>query len=189
MQCVWVLDASCTNVLWSRRFPTVIARAGAELPDAEALATLLCSALASHRAESASPLPVLHCAPLAPMVFAESTLGLVVGLSSAKGKGEALLEAPEVLVALETVSQLATFLESQMQHASIGAGFWAAVSACVSIAMPFGTLVRPFHVGEALAMSGMSSPPPTDSAVGGAASGGGSGGAQGDLDTGVRESC
>ncbi len=66
-----------------------------------------------------------------------------------------LLASPELSVAIDCACQFASFLELQVQPAQPLA-LWASVSLAVSLAMPLGTLIRPFVAGEMLALSGLS---------------------------------
>lgn len=167
MRAVWVLDKSFVP-LWSRRFPTVEARFRAahaglryELLDEADVAAVVRRCVEAHRpSEALVPLLEPRESHLRPLLFVECALGLVVGLvllgaesHQRSGMGST---APEVALALDTLCQLASFLDAQAvaQQQSSGSGFWASIGMAVSAVMPFGLLVRPLHAGAALAGAG-----------------------------------
>ena len=153
MRCLYIFNNDF-NLVWSKSFPTVEARyhkpRGEVLPDGEDVGALFCEALEEH-ARTAQIVPVVEASPLlSPLVFAEwSGLGFVVGLPLVKAAAHSLLEAPEVGIALETVSLLARFLSSQGPPTP-GHAFWSNFSLAVAMAMPLGTLVRPLVGGQQL---------------------------------------
>ncbi len=170
MRALFVFSAAAPCVtLWSKRFPSVETRTVAQckagrtrlLPvgEEEDVAAAFAQGLEAH-ARQGETVSIMALEGRAVLVFAAcGSLGHVVGFpllspQEEKQRGTELLSAPSLMQALDTVTQLASFVASALAAASPATPphyVWASMGATVSMAMPLGTLIRPLFAAESLA--------------------------------------